>query len=374
MSIQTMISAASGVIETPDLWERRLPTKFSDICPRLVETAEGFAWVAAGKMGKTLTYSGLPPETGAGRLRRSDVASYASPEGRKWIQGRDGVNAEVLYSLGDVWDLVNASDDREFINAVYRGYNDWIAELSRTDPERFIGIAKIPTSGIEDATKELVRASKELGLRGACLDRWPGGAKTPPAAKTCDSFWEAAASLNMPISIYRPLNGSTEELGDAPEFVQDIVAIMYANVFDRFPDLKVVAVSPTTGWAPHMFESMNEGYMRTANLRKVSLGDPDLLPSDYLRRFVWFTNQEDRTGLLNRTYFGSAHLMWASFAFLPQSVWPNTRQLFERLSAGIPEPEREVLASQVASRLYGLGSAQPFTKDEQHEYLRYGLL
>ena len=380
MAIKKMISSVSAIIEAPDLWERLLPAKYADQCPRLVETPKGLAWTVAGKMAKIAPYGALAGTEGKGskNVTRAQIAEFASPRGRHWLQDRDGIAGEVLYSLGDVWTLINASEHPDFIAACYHAYNDWLGEFVKADPDRFIGIAKIPTTGIDDATKELARAKKS-GLRGAVLDVWPAGAKVPPGAKKCDAFWEAAAGLDMPVSIYAPLNGQRHEAdgieaGVAPEFAQDISAMMFANVFDRHPKLRVVSVAPNIGWAPHMFEGMNESYMRTAALRKVSLGNPDLYPSDYLRRFIWYTTQDDRTAILNRAYFGPAHVMWGSFAFTGESVWPNTRQLFERLTTGVPEHERELLASDVTARLYGIGKAKPFLQSEVEEYSKYGLL
>ena len=382
MSILRMISAASGVIEAPDLWEKRLPAKFADLCPRLVETGGGVAWTAAHKMTEVRRYEaavGNPHVIQQRKLGRADVAWLSTAEGRRWIQDRDEAAGEVLYSVGGVWDLINASGNEDFITACYRAYNDWLSELVAADPNRFIGIAKIPTTGITHATAELKRAAEDLGLRGAVLDVWPAGADAPPSFKECDSFWEAAAALGMPISIYTALNGTKEEeeaiaAGNAPEYFQDLTTIIYANICDRFAGIRFVSVSPNVGWAPPVFESLNESYMRTAALRKVNLGNPDLYPSDYLRRFVWFVTQQDKTALLNRKYFGDAHLMWGSFAFMRDSAWPNTMQMFERLTAGMPDDVRRFLAADVTAKLYGIGNAGRFTPEEINTYDSYALL
>lgn len=382
MTLHRMISAASGVIEPPDLWSRRLPAKFADLCPRMAETEDGVVWTAAHKVAPKPAYLGALADAHE-RPRKLSVAAaawLATAEGRRWIQDRDEVVGEVLYSTGAVWDLINATEDPDFIVACYRAYNDWLAELCAQDSERFIGVAKVPTTGAKDATAELTRAVEELGLRAVVLDAWPGGPDCPPAMKECESFWEAAASLDAPVSVYRPLNGGREAepsiaAGVYPEFYNDLVSIIYANICDRYPQLRLVSVAPNCGWAPSAYETLSETYMRMSAVRKMSLGDPDLYPSDYLRRFVWYVTQEDRTGLLNRAYMGEAHLLWGSFAFMDHnSVWPNTRQLFERVTAGFPEPFRGRLAGETCARLYGLGNAGRFTAEEVKAYDSYALL
>jgi predicted TIM-barrel fold metal-dependent hydrolase len=382
MTIHRMISAASGVIEPPDLWSNRLPSKFADLCPRMVESEDGVIWTAAHRMADKPAYLGAFGDA-HGRTRKVSPASaawLATAEGRRWIQDRDEVAGEVLYSTGSVWDLINATENRDFIVACYRAYNDWLGELCSQDSERFIGVAKVPTTGAEDATAELVRAAEELRLKAVVLDAWPGGPDCPPAMKECDSFWEAAASLGAPISVYRPLDGGREPslsigAGFNPEFYSDLTTIIYSNITDRYPDIRFVSVAPTCGWAPQAYEQLSETYMRMSATRKIALGNDDLYPSDYLRRFFWYVTQEDRTGLLNRAYMGEAHLLWGSFAFMDHNTaWPNTRQLFERVTAGMPEPFRGKLAGENCARVYGVGNAGRFTPDEVKAYDSYALL
>jgi len=379
MALDRMFSAASGVIEAPDLWEKRLPAAMAAQAPQLVQTDGGLAWQVGDRRTAPLALDASVPGA-TGPLGRSDIAWLATADGRRWVQERDQVSGEVLYAVGEVWDLIDASEDDAFKAACARAYNDWLAELCAADPARFVGAAKIPTSGIDDAVAELTRAVGTLGLKAAMLDAWPAGADTPPAVRECEVFWEAAAALRVPLGLHRPLNGDREPAvgiggGTAPEFYQDMTTIIYANIPDRHPDIRFVAISAGSGWAPPAFEALNESYMRTGSLRKVNLADESLLPSDYLRRFFTFTMQDDRTALLNRSYFGDAHLMWASMAFMGfDSVWPNTRQLFERLTAGLPEEARGLLASGVAHRLYGLGGAKPFSRAEVEDYVSYALI
>jgi len=383
MTIQNIFSAASGIVEAPDLWEKRLPKKFADECPRLVETKDGVAWTAAHQMGSVPHYKASTHNVHATeqkKLRREDIAQLATAEGRREIQDRDEVAGEILYSIGDVWDMINTSGNDEFITACYSAYNDWLSEFCAADPQRFVGVAKIPTTGIKHAASELKRAAENLGLKGAVLDVWPGGLDAPPAMKECDSFWETAAALKIPVSIHKALDGSKEdkmlvEPGMPPAYHLSLNAIIYANIPDRFPDIRLVSLAPNAGWAPALYEQINETYMRTAALRKVNLGNPDLYPSDYLRRYVWYVTQDDRTALLNRAYFGEHHMMWGSFAFMgDDSAWPNTRQLFERLTSGTPDADKQVLATDVVSRLYGIANARPFTAEELQKFDRYSLI
>jgi predicted TIM-barrel fold metal-dependent hydrolase len=383
VSVTTLVSAASGLVLPSDLWARRLPKAYAEAAPQLVDTEKGLAWKVGARLAPPLALpraARAPGSPQASPLSRADVDWLASAAGRLWLQQREDVSAEVLYSIGGVWNLIQASEDAAFVEACTAAFNEWLGELCASAPDRFIGVAKLPTTGADAATAALTRAVGSLGLRGAVLDAWPGGADCPPAAGECEGFWEAAEALRAPLSIYRSLGGEEEHDpqvagGAIPDYFTDLTTIIYANIPDKRPGIRFVSLATGAGWAPPAFEALNESYMRTASLRRVNLADPDLYPSDYLRRFFSFVVQEDRVALLNRAYFGEAHMMWGSFALLGlDSAWPNGRQVFERATQGLPEPFRGKLGGENVARLYGVRNATPFSVDEIQAYDNYALL
>ena len=91
-----------------------------------------------------------------------------------------------------------------------QAYNDWIAEFCATHPERLFGLAKFPTTSVEDAQAELLRCVNELGLRGAVLDAWPSGA--PSGGNPEDEpFWETVNELRVPISLHYASATATDD-------------------------------------------------------------------------------------------------------------------------------------------------------------------
>jgi hypothetical protein len=58
------------------------------------------------------------------------------------------------------------------MSAIFRAYNDWLAEFCRTDPPRLKGIAMINLDDVQDGIKELERAAR-LGLSGAMITEYP---------------------------------------------------------------------------------------------------------------------------------------------------------------------------------------------------------
>src|SRR5262249_58180625 len=82
----------------------------------------------------------------------------------------DGVAGEVLYpSQGLFYFRVT---DTPLMSAIFRAYNDWLAEFCRRDPARLKGIAMINLDDVADGTRQLGRAAR-LGLAGAMITAFP---------------------------------------------------------------------------------------------------------------------------------------------------------------------------------------------------------
>src|SRR5438045_9021125 len=82
----------------------------------------------------------------------------------------DGVAGEVLYPSQGLFYFKVA--DTLLMSAIFRAYNDWLAEFCRTDPARLKGIAMINLDDVEDGIRELERAAR-LGLAGAVITEYP---------------------------------------------------------------------------------------------------------------------------------------------------------------------------------------------------------
>lgn len=135
--------------------------------------------------------------------------------------------------------------------------NDRLSDVVRARPDRFHGLAALPMSRPDVAAAELVRAVSVLGLDGAMVHpRSRGRPLDDPG------FWpvfEAAEALQAPLSLH-PMSPppavrtayytgagaasdaafATHGLGWHVDAGVEVVRLMLAGVFDRFPDLQVV--------------------------------------------------------------------------------------------------------------------------------------
>ncbi len=138
-----------------------------------------------------------------------------------------------------------------------RHTNDLIAEAVRRRPDRFEGFATLPTPAPDEAARELDRAVNRLGLKGAMLcgrtrDRNLDHSDFLP-------IFEVAAGLRVPVYIHPQIpqravrdalySGFGEELdlhlatgglGWHVETGIQLVRLILAGIFDRFPDLQLI--------------------------------------------------------------------------------------------------------------------------------------
>src|SRR5215469_4446748 len=185
-----VLSSDSHVFEPPDLWQTRIDRAFRDRAPR-IERIDGGDYVVV-EANQILSGIGLISNAGA----RFEAPETISPQGRFEDVQRggydpeqhlkdmalDGVAGEVLYPSQGLFYFKVAGTP--LMSAIFRAYNDWLAEFCRTDPARLKGIAMINPDDVEDGLRELERAAR-LALAGAMITEYPAEARCydQPAGK-----------------------------------------------------------------------------------------------------------------------------------------------------------------------------------------------
>src|SRR5262249_53233276 len=150
------ISSDSHVFEPPDLWTTRIDARFRDRAPRIERvnevdllTVEGGQAIAGIGLISNAGARFLAPETISDHARFEDVHQGGWDPAQHLADMReDGVAGEVLYpSQGLFYFKVG---DPALLSAVFRAYNDWLAEFCRVDPDRLKGIAMVNVDDVAD--------------------------------------------------------------------------------------------------------------------------------------------------------------------------------------------------------------------------------
>ena len=360
-----------------DLWQQRVPAKYRDRAPKVVEINGEPTWVAGNekwgpwsipKGHNGLDRAGRPFALTRGGVLEPGVLRPTTPELRLADMDRDGIDASVMY--GPITPLF--VDDPEFRKVCYRAYNDWLAEFCANAPERLIGVGLLPIDDPEEAAEEL-RYLKQNGIRHAML--LAARAATPLWDRSWEPLWEAGDETGIPIGFH--LSGGVrsavesgpkaDDLGNRGVRVavvpmqmdEPLASVIFSGAFERHPNLKIVLAETGIGWLPYMVERMDDAYRRFVDAKEQwkAHGEKELprKPSEYFKKHVWATFQIDPVGLRLLDVIGDERVMWASDYPHGDSTWPNSQQAIEEQFRGVPPEVRRKVLCDNAKNLYGLG-------------------
>jgi predicted TIM-barrel fold metal-dependent hydrolase len=360
-----LIDTDQHVNEPPDLWTTRLPARFRERAPRIESFAEGDAWILEG-VDAPINFglnscAGKSAEDAVAWCRWSEVrAGGYDPAARLVELDRDHIDACLLYPTPRLSHSVIANPDPDFHLALVRAYNDWLAEYCGHAPDRLGGVFLIPNRGIDMAVAEIERMAPVPGIRGALLGCYPHG-DLNLAGDEDDAVWHALAERNLPVQLHVSLVNDMPAMHDAKipgdvrffDAPKRILQFVWARVFERVPDLKLVVVEVDCGWLPYLKEQADDRFRRMGLGAKLDLDRP---PSHFIRNHMWFTYITDHYGLRNRHDVGVDRMMWSSDYPHVGSNWPNSWRVINAEMSGVPVEERELLLAGNARALYGFGA------------------
>jgi uncharacterized protein len=258
---------------------------------------------------------------------------------------------------------IEAFADRPAAIELARIANDGMAELVRRFPNRFPAfIASLPLNDPEAAAAETRRAVADLGARGIQL--FTNALGTPLTAPAFLPLFEAMAGFDLPIFLH-PYRGP-----DVPDYKTEarsefeiwwtfgwpyetsaaMARIVFAGLFDRFPQLKIVT-HHMGAMAPYFEGRIGPGWdqlgARTSDVDYASvLKTLRKRPLDYFRMFYGDTalfGAYDAT-VCGLAFFGADHVLFASDAPFDPERGPmyirETIGVIDRLSISDDDRER----------------------------------
>jgi predicted TIM-barrel fold metal-dependent hydrolase len=364
-----VLSSDSHVFEPPDLWTQRIDRAFADRAPHIERIDGSDHLVVEGDL--TIAGIGLISNAGA----RFDAPETISDHGRfddvhegGYEPGQhltdmviDGVSGEVLYpSQGLFYFKVQ---DPLLLSAIFRAYNDWLADFCSADPARLKGIAMLNVDDVSDAVRELERTAR-MGFSGAMITEYP------PEDRRYDHpdyepLWAAAASLGLPISLHTATRRVGSNAGSVQRSVKDasrratkaflpatsLCDMTFAGVFERHPALKLAIVEFELSWVPHILSTMDYTYRERHQEASYRFKD-GMTPSDFFARNVYLSFQEDDVGIRLRDRIGVDRLMWGSDYPHSESTFPKSREVLDRILEGVPEDECDQILCKTTADLY----------------------
>src|SRR5258705_34642 len=183
-----------------DLWTKRLPRRFQDDGPRVVEGPDGTRqWVVEGRPWSGVGWSGVgrgPVNcyTRAGLAEEAEPGIFraASAKYRCEDMDRDGVDAELV---NGPYEQISQIKDPELRAACVRAVNDWARELYDESNRRFIMLLPLSCQTPEETVAELLRVA-EFGLPTGVIFDWVG-APEPVMHQMWEPVWAAVPEIGL---------------------------------------------------------------------------------------------------------------------------------------------------------------------------------
>ena len=247
--------------------------------------------------------------------------------------------------------------------ALSKKTNEALCNAINKNPDRFIGLAALAPQSPEEAARELERAVRELGLKGAKINSHIRGSYLDD--KKYWPIFEAAESLDVPIflhpnspspSMIKPyedygfaLAGPTWGFG--AEAALHAMRLIYSGVFDEYPNLKIILGHLGEGlvfWMYRIDFSFKRPWMEEEIRPRIKR-----MPSEYIRQnFYVNTSGMHSIPAFLSVYLelGADHMMFA--ADYPYENSEEATRFIDEIPAS--DIDKEKIQYSVAERLFKL--------------------
>ncbi len=178
--------------------------------------------------------------------------------------------------------------EREVAEKIVAATNSGIAEICASRPERLAGLGSVAMQFPELAADQLEHAMRELHLKGVIISTAVNGAEL--ADPRFEDFWTRAEALGAVVFIH-PMGCSlgarltpyylSNVIGNPAETTVALAHLIFSGVFDRHPQLKVVAAHGG-GYFPAYTARFDHGWRVRPEAHTCANA-----PSTYLKK-IWF--------------------------------------------------------------------------------------
>ncbi|GAA0916225.1 amidohydrolase family protein [Nonomuraea longicatena] len=367
-----IISADDHLIEPPNLFEGRVPEKYTDVAPKVVETEAGHQVWRYG--GATYPCAGI--DVGAGLPREQWTLDPVRFENMR--PGCHDIEARIEdMDLAGIWAALcfpgmlagqsgmpfARTRDQELGLALVKAWNDWhIEEWAGTYPERIIGL-QLPWLPDPDVAAKEIRANAARGFKAVVFPEFPTRLRLPsihtdhwdPFLAACeetgtvvclhtgDSTWSPVPSPDTPIEAITTLMpiGAMYACADW----------LWSRIPLRFPNLRILIVEGGVGWLPMLAERAD--YALDHPVSGEASWEGGLKPSEVLRRNFFFGTLDDHALSGVRLAVGLDHVLQESGYPHSDSTWPDTQKAVHRNLGQLPPADIARVAYGNAARLFG---------------------
>ncbi len=383
-----IVDADSHFAEPADLWTSRAPAKYRDRVPQ-IRTVDGqTSWFLDGQfwtgLGGHTIAKGQTKTLGTLCLPYDEIDDAAwSVAGRLELMDKQGVYAAVLYpnSIGFASNALLGIEDVEFRNLCSAIYNDSLVDVQHESGGRLLPQAVLPIWDMDLAIKEMTRMA-DAGIRGFTVTDKPQMIGMPDLDHEYFApMWSLANELGSVINFHIG-SGAPPSMGQvspvaaansdiywqsfgpqrrlailATQFymsnVRIITNLCMSNLFDRYPDVKIVSAESGIGWVPFALEAMEYQLDEMVT-------DPDEIklqtrrPTEYFRSNVYVMSWFEHSAMKVLDDIGVDNVMLMTDIPHPTCLFPNTREYFAGVTENLSPEVRRKIVQDNAARVYNI--------------------
>jgi predicted TIM-barrel fold metal-dependent hydrolase len=368
----TVISVDDHVVEPPDTFEGRLPSRLADRAPRIVETPEGHqVWEFEDQR---FTQVGMNAIAG----RRPETYGLEPCRFDQMRPGCFDIEARVRdMDINGVWASVNfpsqitgfcgrvffAAADGDLGLACVRAWNDWLFEAwHQPYPDRIVPLGITFLADPDLAVAE-IRRNAVRGFTSVTLPERPHEIGLPSLwdRQHWDPIMAAIVETDTVVSLHVGSSGLSPSPPGAPVLQlgatlfgqQSLTACtewLWSGYPTRYPTLKIAMSEGGIGWVAMLLDRLDNIVERSGYGRDY---DPSgLLPAEVLQRNFWFCTIDDPSTIGTRHRIGIDHVMLEVDYPHGDSTWPDTQAVIERCWGHLPVEDLRKLTHENAATLY----------------------
>src|SRR2546423_3960995 len=370
----TLFSVDDHIVEPADVWEKRVPSKYRDRAPHVVEEDGRQVWVWDGGMEATMglnAVAGKPREEWRAEPARFDdmIPGCYDPHERVKDLLSNGIFASVAFPTlpGFAGRKFQTFTDKDLALVCVQAWNDFVIdEWCAAQPDVLVPMTIAPVWDVDLAVAETTRCL-ERGAKALCWMEDPANIDLPGYHT---DYWEPLFALaqeaELPVCMHIggalpqvTLEGKVPMVEIAAAFAhaaRSSVNMMCSHIPRKYPGVKLVWSEGGIGWITAAIERADRQWERHQYWTHVPYAD--VLPSAVAKRNMWFCMIEEPVGLKYRHDFRVDHILWESDYPHADTPFPNTQSSVKEQFEGVPSDEFEQMTHLNAEELFGFPLSQ----------------
>jgi uncharacterized protein len=404
----SIIDSDTHFTEPPDLWTSRAAASMRDRMPVQKTDGDVTAWYMDGDI-----WAGIGGNTIAkGRrkvLGEHIVQPFADLDSAAWdVKARlalmdvEGIHAAVVYpnGVGFASNHIFSIQDLALRGEVLRIYNDFYVDIQEESGSRLLPQAMLPVWDMDLTVKEMERLLPK-GITGFTVTDKPEKIGLPELDEPYFApMWALANEARVPMNFHigsgwsRAVKKDVEDVGskqlrtlgetEKSEYywssfgpqrrlsilatslfmsnVRIIANFCMSDMFDRYPNLKIVSAESGVSWLPFILESLEyqiDEMVTSPEERSLQKRRPTEYFHDHIFASFWF----ERVGLVPQIIeaVGVRNIMVETDVPHPTCLYPGARDRFAQALGHLDRNVIKRILFDNAAELYGVKdpSGQP---------------